>query len=95
VNGIAGVLFLAAFVKRRDVVAMLWLGTASMIAFVISLIWLVLRLQKAFSLDVVSSETSRFLWRFQAIAEYISIILFLVGVIQLYRYFVAETVRER
>ena len=88
VNGLAGVLFFAAFARRRDVVAIALLGTASLLSFFISLIWLGLRLQNAFSVEVISPQASRMLWGVQAFAEYLSISMFLVGVILLYRFFV-------
>jgi|LakMenEpi03Aug12_release.lakeMendotaPanAssembly.Ray.scaffolds.fasta_scaffold1034599_1 hypothetical protein len=86
VNGFAGVLFFAAFAKRRDVVALALLGTASSLSFFISLIWLGVRLQKAFSVEILSSQASRILWVVQAFAEYLSISMFLAGVIVLCRF---------
>jgi len=87
INGAAAILLLIAFAKNQKVKALGFLGSASLLSFLISVIWLVLRSQKALSITIVPASVARVLWLVQALAEYISIGLFIFGVYLLARYF--------
>lgn len=91
INAVAAIVFFTTYIRKREILATAFLGIASLTSCGISLIWLILRLQKATSVLLIPSAVSRFLWWVQAIAEYFSIGIFLIGVFLLYQYIVKTT----
>jgi len=90
INGTAATLLLIAYFKNNRVTALAFLGSASLLSFVISVIWLVLRYQNALSITIVPAYVARVLWVVQAAVEYMSIAFYITGVYQLMRYFTTK-----
>jgi len=81
VNGLAAILWYFAYKKKPLFSGFIFLACSSGLSFFISLLWLILRVQQEFGLKLITSSISRALWAVQAVAEYCSIALFVVGII--------------